>query len=87
MVTPKSSDVTNGLNTPVRAEITNAVGKSGKTAREACTVAMIWEAATDASFLAIGILGGTFGRWPTPTYQHVKTEFEVVLIILWQNEY
>ena len=66
MVTPKSSDVTNGLNTPVRAEITNAVGKSGKTAREACTVATIWEAATHASFRAIGISGGTFSRWRNP---------------------
>ena len=66
MVTPKRSDVINGLSTPVRAEITHAVGKSGKTAREVCTVAMIWEAATDASFLAIGISGGTFGRWRNP---------------------
>ena len=87
MVTLKCPDVMNALNASVRAEITHAVGQSGKTANAACTVATIWEAATDASFLAIGILGGTFGRWATPTYQHVKTEFEVVLIILWQNEY
>jgi len=40
VVTLKRPDVMNALNTPVRAEITHAVGKSGKTAREACTVAM-----------------------------------------------
>ena len=51
----KRPDVMNALNTPVRAEITHPVGKSRKTAREACTMAMIREAATDASFLAIGI--------------------------------
>ena len=67
MVTLKRPDVMNALNTPVRAEITHAVGKSGKTAREACTVAMpLGGSHRRDFFLTIGISGGTFGHWPNP---------------------